>query len=118
MAGIKSVNGEPVLYKRDIIPEVNVIESNSPVVEEFVKPFDITKDVLFRATVYYNENTVCLCIDVHHIICDGYSLNILMKDIESCYNGGNASRELVSGFELAVAEADRKKSVSKRQMSA
>lgn len=112
MAGIKSVNGEPVLYKRDIIPEVNVIESNSPVEEEFVKPFDITKDVLFRATVYYNENTVCLCIDVHHIICDGYSLNILMKDIESCYNGGNASRELVSGFELAVAEADRKKSNS------
>lgn len=55
---------------------------------EFVKGFDLSKAPLFRAKlVYFTNNKSCLFIDMHHIISDGMSVNILAKEICDLYNG-------------------------------
>jgi acyl carrier protein len=54
----------------------------------FVRPFDPGKCPLFRAEIWKDGNgTNFLFIDIHHIVCDGISLNILMNDFVNIYAG-------------------------------
>ncbi len=60
----------------------------SKVYNNFVRPFDLTKDTLIRcALCEHPKDGDVLFFDVHHIICDGYSLNILISEFERLYNG-------------------------------
>lgn len=56
---------------------------------EFVTPFDITTEAsLVRFGLYAKElNTHVLFVNLHHIICDGVSLNILFNDLIQLYEG-------------------------------
>ncbi|WP_394548956.1 amino acid adenylation domain-containing protein [Priestia aryabhattai] len=51
-----------------------------------IRPFDLEKAPLIRASlIEVNEKRQILFFDVHHIICDGLSINILMQDLLSIY---------------------------------
>ncbi|OUM64960.1 hypothetical protein PIROE2DRAFT_8103 [Piromyces sp. E2] len=52
--------------------------------EQFIRKFDITKDLLIRVAII--ENSI-LAIDIDHKVADGYSLGILLDEINSLYNG-------------------------------
>ena len=54
---------------------------------DFVRPFDLLNERLFRVEIYKTEKNVYLLFDIHHIICDGISLNIFFNDIIKRYNG-------------------------------
>lgn len=55
--------------------------------KDFIKPFSLENAPLFRAKlVEFQDKTAILMIDTHHIICDGASLNILIRDICGLYN--------------------------------
>lgn len=57
-------------------------------VQAFIRPFDLESPPLIRAElVKTGENRHYLLLDTHHIISDGMSMNILMKDLSSVYNG-------------------------------
>ena len=65
--------------------------NNEPaiIMDEFVKPFDLGKAPLFRAGLLkVNEYKHFLLFDMHHIVSDGMSMNILMKEIATLYSGG------------------------------
>ncbi|MCP4151379.1 MAG: SDR family NAD(P)-dependent oxidoreductase, partial [bacterium] len=54
----------------------------------FVRPFDLTKPPLLRAGVVDRGKNGCLLmLDMHHIITDGYSDILLMKDFSTLYRG-------------------------------
>ncbi len=54
---------------------------------EFVKPFDLSAPPLFRGKLYvFDDNSSALFVDMHHIICDGHSVNIFIKDFCELYN--------------------------------
>ena len=72
--------------------------------DSFVKPFDLLSDRLFRIRVIVTENSTVLLTDIHHIIIDGTSMGIFLKDIERAYNGGSLEEEEVTAFDLALAE--------------
>lgn len=56
--------------------------------ENFVQPFDLSNPPLLRCSVLLHEkHGNFLFVDIHHIVCDGISLNILMNDFKSIYNG-------------------------------
>jgi amino acid adenylation domain-containing protein/non-ribosomal peptide synthase protein (TIGR01720 family) len=58
--------------------------------ERFIKPFDLSKDTLFRAKLYKLENEQnFLLIDTHHIVADGYSIPIIERDFLTFYSGGS-----------------------------
>ncbi len=58
------------------------------VVEHFVRPFDLTKPPLIRVgMVKIWGNTKILMLDMHHIVSDGTSLVILIKDLWMLYDG-------------------------------
>ncbi|MDT2237071.1 amino acid adenylation domain-containing protein [Paenibacillus larvae] len=57
-------------------------------VRQFAKPFDLHQAPLMRAElIKIDENQAELLIDMHHIISDGYSINILTDELFALYNG-------------------------------
>ncbi|WEA01639.1 amino acid adenylation domain-containing protein [Mucilaginibacter sp. SJ] len=55
--------------------------------ESFIKPFDLSKAPLIRGTVVAGLHKKYLFIDIHHIVCDGVSVNILTRDLRDIYFG-------------------------------
>jgi fengycin family lipopeptide synthetase D len=57
-------------------------------VKDFIKPFDLKKTSLFRVSlIKLAQEEHLLMIDVHHIICDGGSFEIIIRDFENAYKG-------------------------------
>ena len=89
----KIVEGEPV---QKIHEEVDfAIEYfkgrgmwDEDIVQEFVKPFDLSEAPLFRIGIIENpDGKNMLLIDMHHIITDGISQEILTREFTALYLG-------------------------------
>ncbi len=53
-----------------------------------IRPFDLAKAPLVRASlIRETDGPVLLVVDMHHIICDGVSQQLLIKDFQSLYQG-------------------------------
>ena len=91
--------------------EVERVESWKPVggVSGLVRPFDLSKDDLFRAAIVTDEEDHYLFLDGHHILFDGESLVVLMRDLEDAYAGKPIPLETYTGYEVALDEAERVK---------
>jgi len=68
--------------------EVEDEEQTRKVVREFIRTFDLTSPPLIRAgLISVKQSKRLLIVDMHHIISDGLSHDILRKDFVSLYNG-------------------------------
>lgn len=57
-------------------------------IELFIQPFDLSIAPLLRGClVELSEKMHVLLVDMHHIISDGISMNIVMKEFEKLYRG-------------------------------
>jgi amino acid adenylation domain-containing protein len=57
-------------------------------IDAFIQPFDLSKAPLIRlGVVQTDESTAYLLFDIHHIIADGVSVNLLVKEFVQLYNG-------------------------------
>jgi fengycin family lipopeptide synthetase D len=93
------VNGEPVQTVRDAadIPfkidcyEVdpdNAHEEISAIIRRFIRPFDLSKAPLIRAAkISLSKHRHLFVIDIHHIVSDGASLEIIKNELFSLYRG-------------------------------
>ena len=64
-------------------------------VASFIQPFDLNHGPLIRVSVLKVEDgRHVLCVDMHHIISDGISMNILMQEFIKLYKGDIYLREL------------------------
>ncbi len=70
----------------------------------FVKSFDIGHGPLYRAEVLAAPSQTALLLDFHHLVYDGFSLNILMNEICSALDGVKPSAEPASYAEYAAAQ--------------
>jgi amino acid adenylation domain-containing protein len=58
------------------------------IADHFVKPFNLSRAPLFRIGIIDNrENRNILLVDLHHIICDGISVEIMFRDFLRLYAG-------------------------------
>ncbi|MEQ8477443.1 amino acid adenylation domain-containing protein [Fulvivirga sp.] len=77
---------ENINFEIDIILDI----PENPL-QDFVRPFDLEKGPLLRAgLIKYEENRHLLLIDIHHIITDGISQGLLIKDFMAIYNNTEA----------------------------
>lgn len=59
----------------------------SDILADFTRPFDLSQAPIFRVKlVKVNENKHIILLDMHHIISDGISMNLLERDISYIYN--------------------------------
>ncbi|MCR4435862.1 MAG: amino acid adenylation domain-containing protein [Clostridiales bacterium] len=89
----KMVDGKPVQKISDRVDfNIDFMESDETAVKEiietFIRPFDLSKAPLLRVKlVKLAENRHILLLDLHHIICDGASMEILLHDLDKLYAG-------------------------------
>ncbi|MBQ4291413.1 MAG: amino acid adenylation domain-containing protein [Muribaculaceae bacterium] len=54
---------------------------------DFVRPFNLAKAPLYRATVVQTESCATLFLDVHHLVFDGGSLDLVVNQISDALEG-------------------------------
>ena len=77
--------------------------------KKFIEPFQLHGGRLFHTKVMRDAEHVYWLFDTHHIIFDGTSLNTIIRDVETAYNGGALAPEEMSMQEFALAEAEMRK---------
>ncbi|WBW95743.1 non-ribosomal peptide synthetase [Oceanirhabdus sp. W0125-5] len=65
------------------------IKEPENIIKSFLKAFELEKAPLFRAEIVESLGKHYLLIDMHHIISDGMSMSLLIKEFVSLYNGIN-----------------------------
>ena len=76
---------------------------------EFIQPFKLYGGRLFHTKVMRDEEHIYWFFDMHHIISDGTSYNIIIYDVEKAYNGITLAPEEMSMQEFALAEVEMRK---------
>lgn len=104
-------NGEPAMHIGENICEVAQTErSHREAINDFVKPFDLENGPLYRFEICNENGKYLFLIDIHHIVFDGTSFNILLKQITDCYNGNAIENEKISLFDYSEKEKEIKSS--------
>ncbi|CAH0316009.1 non-ribosomal peptide synthetase [Peribacillus sp. Bi134] len=62
-------------------------EDIDTILNNFIRPFDLSKAPLLRVELVESKDKTYLLIDMHHIISDGVSCNILINEFIELYNG-------------------------------
>ncbi|WP_068618333.1 non-ribosomal peptide synthetase [Paenibacillus tuaregi] len=88
-------DGKPVQYVHERVPfELAVhplmdAEDLNTFARAVVRPFDLRQAPLIRAFLATDgESRHTLLLDIHHIVADGVSMNVLARDFEQLYRGG------------------------------
>jgi amino acid adenylation domain-containing protein len=70
----------------DNAPDANCCAA---IIENFIRPFDLTRAPLLRAgLVKISQQQHLLFFDMHHVIADGTAMGILVKEFSTLYNRG------------------------------
>lgn len=110
----ETIDGEIVQKIQDDV-EFNLIEEKvnhsniKKITDEFIKPFDLSKAPLIRAKiVVMKNNKALLLIDMHHIISDGQTIQIITKKISDLYNGKTTQKNKLDYKDFAIWENKQK----------
>ncbi len=105
------LNGEELVQEILDIKDIDIGVFNgsekdiNKIINEFPKPFDLSKAPLLRVSVCILDNKKTLILlDTHHIIVDGVSLNILMRDFCKLYNDEEVLESDFSYIDYSVWE--------------
>lgn len=86
-------NGEPVQYIHEQVDfKLDVIQAKAAdknqVIENFIQPFDLTQAPLFRVQlVQFGPEEFLFLSDIHHIVSDGVSSDIILNEFMQAYQG-------------------------------
>ena len=76
-------------YKPELNPEIDINYSSEEemqeIEKELIKPFKMLKSPLFRCFIFETEKNIYLFFDMHHIIGDGTTISVILRDIEKAY---------------------------------
>lgn len=68
----------------------------SEIIKSFVRPFDLNTPPLVRATLVELElERYLLLFDIHHVISDGRSISILIKEFTQLYNNSHLDKRTI-----------------------
>ncbi|MGG3311073.1 amino acid adenylation domain-containing protein [Paenibacillus lautus] len=81
-----------------------------------VRPFDLRKAPLIRAFLATDgESRHTLLLDIHHIVADGVSMNVMARDFEQLYRGGSLQPLPIHYKDAAVWQQDWMASEAREQ---
>ena len=73
---------------------------------KFIEPFQLYGGRLFHVRVLRDTEHIYWFFDMHHIIGDGSTLQIVLHDVEAAYNGSILAPEEMTMQEIALAESE------------
>ena len=112
----RKVDGTPMQFILDDIDfKINCfkdkIDNPKKLIDTFSKPFNLEECPLLRVELHYlNNNQSAILIDSHHIILDGVSLDVFMKEFCNIYSGNTPSKNTIDYIDYSVWENNFNKS--------
>ena len=97
----KKISEEPVNIE---IKEISDSDFNKA---DYIYPFDLLNDKLYRISILKLESSVILFCDIHHIIFDRYSLAVFFDDIDRAFNGLTLVNETYTANDVSREESER-----------
>lgn len=70
----------------------------------FVRPFKLDAEPLYRFEIVKTPARVSLFVDIHHLIFDGASMNLFMTNLKTLLDGGKLEREGATYFDFVREE--------------
>lgn len=103
--------GEPVqIIHSEVAFSLNVTYQDqlqvAEMMKEFVQPFSLNQAPLFRANLVHTRSNSYLLIDLHHIVADGTSINILIQELLRLYTGSELPQLNVQFKDFAIWQRD------------
>ncbi len=100
-----------VILEEDSVPfDVPVTEVTGAEFEklrgELVRPFDLAGGKLARIELYVTEDDLYIFEDMHHVIFDGTSMNVLADDVRRVLDGKQPEPETLTVYAAADKEAE------------
>ena len=99
-------------YKPEMNPEIDINYSSEEqmreIEKELIKPFRMLKSALYRSFIFETEKYVYLFFDFHHIIGDGTTVSIILRDLEKAYFNEKLDKDYYF-LELTRIERNRDK---------
>ncbi len=88
---VSQVIDTKIMYdiKRICVTEDEMLD----IIQNFVQPFDILTGPLANIKIYEAEKNIYLLCDFHHLIFDGYSLQLFVDEVAKFYNGHDVEKE-------------------------
>ncbi|MBP5682605.1 MAG: amino acid adenylation domain-containing protein [Bacteroidales bacterium] len=108
---VNDSHGSPVMQRND----------DEPPIVDFLDDFQRFQntisihDRLYNIAIVDDANDCTLIICVHHLIFDGYSMNVFIDEISTAYQGGTAVSETKDFFTIILDEIQQKKSEKYQQ---
>ncbi len=75
----------------------------------FTQPFNLFRGPLWRGAILATPSATRLVMDIHHLVMDGFSYQVLMQDLRTAYEGGVPAEETHSFFTLLQEEQAKDK---------
>ncbi|MGG4442796.1 non-ribosomal peptide synthetase [Brevibacillus fortis] len=119
--GFEMVEGEPSqrIYREvDFALDFHIAceEEATKLFRTFIRPFDLKKAPLLRVgLIQITSERHLLFIDMHHIIADGVSISILLRDLVHLYNGTKLPDLRIQYKDYAVWQQSNLQDIMKRQ---
>lgn len=108
----ESIDGEPVQVIHEKVDfnmtyfEAGESEINA-IIREFIRPFDLRMAPLFRiGLIKISESKHIFMFDCHHIISDGWSFALLMKELFDLLEGKKLTEQMVQYKDYAAWQRD------------
>ncbi|NEW07887.1 amino acid adenylation domain-containing protein [Paenibacillus sp. SYP-B3998] len=65
------------------------IDGAEPLIRSFIRPFDVSQAPLIRVElIKLNDGRHLLNLDLHHLVADGTSVDLIIEEWNTLYNGG------------------------------
>ena len=84
-------------YAPELMEEIKaekVSEDELMVMKDYlVQPFEMLGHHLYRCRVFATESASYFFLDIHHIICDGFSTRVLSEDISRVLSGEELEKD-------------------------
>ncbi len=76
----------------------------------FARPFTLNQGPLYRAAIITSPNSVILFTDFHHIVFDGASLDLFLREVGEAYEGRKPVEEELPGYAFGLWEQSQERS--------
>ncbi|HEX7239064.1 MAG TPA: amino acid adenylation domain-containing protein, partial [Longimicrobiaceae bacterium] len=98
----------PVLDLRALPEAAREAEAGRLVAEEALRPFDLARGPLLRSTLLrLGADEHVLCFTMHHVVSDGWSMDVLVREASALYAGEPLPELPVQYADYAVWQRDR-----------
>ena len=106
---LKEVGDDVVQVRDDNAPvkigrERLTVRPTKELLQSYIHPFDLKNEPLYRFNILEFMDEVYLLADMHHLVTDGTSNNVIMNDLMKVYHGEKLQKEEYTAYDRALDE--------------